>query len=198
MPSTIDQHPNLRPTSRQFWRSWLRRHHATSSGIWVVYSKRSAGRQPLSYDAAVEEALCYGWIDSLVRSIDERSYRQLYTPRKPRSPWSALNKRRAAAMIKAGKMTEAGMARIREAKRNGTWAALSKVDRLVMPSDLSEALRQNPRARACYRSWSASTKRGILWWLHSAKRPETRAKRLRDIVNSATRGTKPSPYQSAK
>lgn len=191
MPSSIDQYPDLRPTSRQSWRSWLRRNHATASGVWVVYSKRSTGRQPLSYDAAVEEALCWGWIDSLTRSIDDRSYRQLYTPRKPRSPWSALNKRRAAAMIKAGKMTEAGMARIREAKRLGTWTALSKVDRLIVPSDLAAALRSSARARSGYASWPASTKRGVLWWLHAAKRPETRTKRLRAIMRAAASGTRP-------
>lgn len=196
MPSSIDRYPDLRPTSRRAWRSWLRRHHASSSGIWVIYSKRSAGLQPLSYDAAVEEALCYGWIDGLVRSIDERLYRQLFTPRKARSLWSVPNKRRIAAMIKAVKMTEAGMAKVRAAKRDGTWTALAQVDRLAMPKDLASALRAKAKARAGYSAWSASVKRGVLWWLYSAKRPETRQTRLRVIVAAASQGVIPRPMQA--
>ena len=193
MLSSLERYGRTRPTSRRAWRAWLRKHNAALSGVWLVYSKRTAGRQPLSYDAAVEEALCFGWIDSIVRTIDERSYRQLFTPRKPGSTWSVPNKRRVASLIKRDRMTEAGMAKVRAAKRDGTWNALTKIDRLVLPAELTKAFRANKAARSGFDAWSLSTKRAVLWWLHTAKRPATRQARLQEILRAATTGTKPRP-----
>lgn len=111
----------FQPKSRKAWREWLKKHHASSPGIWLVYAKKHTGIRSLSYNDAVEEALCYGWIDSLIHPIDEDLYKQMFTPRKPKSVWSAANKARVERLIAAGLMTAAGMALIALAKKNGNW-----------------------------------------------------------------------------
>ena len=140
--------PLFEPASRADWRKWLRANHAKSTGIWLVFLK-GAERQ-LTYADSVEEALCFGWIDSTMRPIDERRYRQMFTPRKAKSSWSALNKRRIEALVASGKMAAPGQAKIDAAKKDGSWALLDEVEALVVPPDLARALAANKKARAFF------------------------------------------------
>src|SRR5690349_5704001 len=123
--------PTLQPRSRKAWRAWLEKNHASSSGIWVVYAKKHTGLNSLTYVEAVEEALCFGWIDSLVHPIDDSLYKQIFTPRQPRSAWSALNKKRVEQLIASRQMTAAGMKMIELAKANGQWDAHAKTEALT-------------------------------------------------------------------
>jgi uncharacterized protein YdeI (YjbR/CyaY-like superfamily) len=188
MASVIDTYSRTQPAGRSAWRTWLKAHHASAKGVWLVYRKRSAGTRSLTYDAAVQEALCYGWIDSVLRSLDDRRFMQLFTPRRPGSTWSALNKRRVKLLLSSGRMAEPGLAKIRAAKRDGSWNALTSIDRLTVPADLRKALASAPKARQAFSDTSPSRKKAILWFIVSAKKPETRAARIRRIVDSARSG----------
>lgn len=177
--------------NREEWREWLSENHAASSRIHLVYFKVGSGRPSVTYDEAVEEALCFGWIDSRVNSIDGESYMQLYTPRRPGSIWSKLNKERVAKVIAEGRMTPAGLAKIEAAKKDGSWAFLDAIDALDIPSDLAEALGAAPAGsagspRASFDAYSESIRKRLLYWLATAKRTATREKRIRTIVGWAT------------
>src|SRR5438876_857466 len=126
----------FQPQSRKAWREWLKKHHASSPGIWLVYAKKHTGIPSLSYNDAVEEALCYGWIDSLIHPIDQELYKQIFTPRKPKSAWSAANKARVERLIAGGLMTAAGMALVALAKKSGRWSTLDQAAALTMPPEL--------------------------------------------------------------
>lgn len=165
------------PADRSAWRCWLDLNHASSPGVWLVF-RRGAARQ-LTYEAAVEEALCFGWIDSLLNPIDKNHFMQLFTPRRAKSGWSRLNKQRVAKLITGGLMTEAGRQTIAAAKRDGSWKALDAVESLKMPSDFKAALDVNRVAQLNYDTFSASAKKRYLLWITSAKRPETRARRIK-------------------
>lgn len=189
--AVIDQYDRLQPTSRQEWRDWLAANHATSPGIWFVYYKQSSGKQQVSYDDAVEEALCFGWIDSLTRTLDDERYIQLFTPRKPKSIWSKPNKERVARLLEQGLMAEPGLVKIEAAKRDGSWNAYDDIDAMIIPDDLAQAFAANPTAEAYFQTLSNSAKKGILWHIASAKRPETRAKRIEQIINAAAENRNP-------
>ena len=139
--------PQIQPKSRKAWRAWLAKNHASSPGIWLVYAKKHTGIPSLTYADAVEEALCYGWIDSLVHPIDDSLYRQIFTPRKEKSAWSALNKQRVERLIASRKMTAVGMKMIELAKTNGRWDAHAATDALTMPPELKKALNANAAAK---------------------------------------------------
>jgi uncharacterized protein YdeI (YjbR/CyaY-like superfamily) len=188
-----DQVPRFQPTSRAAWRAWLRAHHAKSSGVWLVFLK-GAERQ-LPYADSVEEALCYGWIDSTMRPMDGRSYRQLFTPRKPKSTWSALNKRRAADLIAQRRMRAAGLAAIELAKRNGSWTALDAVEALVVPPDLARALAANTKAKAFFDALAPSSRKGILYWISGVKSAERRAARIAEAISQAAKGLRPRHHE---
>jgi uncharacterized protein YdeI (YjbR/CyaY-like superfamily) len=173
--------PRVRPKSRQAWRAWLEKHHAASTGVWLVYAKKHSGLPSLTYDDAVEEALCFGWIDSKINPIDEDFFMQVFTPRKPKSAWSPLNRTRVARLLAAGLMAPAGLAAVKAAKQSGTWDAMAHVEETV-PPDLEKALEANPDAHRHWGSYSASRRKGVLYRLASAKRPETRARYLQDII----------------
>lgn len=173
------------PASRAEWRQWLAEHHATATDIWLVYFKKGSGQPTVKYAEAVEEALCFGWIDSVVNAIDAERFKQLFTPRKTRSPWSKLNKQRVERLIEQGLMTPAGLAKIEAARLDGSWSALDSVEALQVPNDLQSALSVNPTADANFHAFSPSTKKQLLWWVESAKRPETRVKRIAEIVAAA-------------
>ena len=154
--------------------------------MWLVTFKKATGKARVEYDDAVEEALCFGWIDSLVRTLDGERTMQLYTPRKLRSPWSQSNKLRVERLVDAGLMRAAGLAKIEEAKRDGSWDAYAVVESLEEPADLRAAFAAGPgAAKAHWDAFSPSSRRAILWWLHTAKRPETRAQRIATIVRDA-------------
>jgi len=173
----------IEPDTRAEWRSWLAEHHSDSRGVWVAVRK-GRDAQP-SYDDIVEEALAFGWIDSKAKRLDERRYKQWLSPRRPGGNWAQSNKARVARLIESGQMTEAGMAAVEAAKADGSWEALDAVDALEVPSDLARALDANPAARAFYDAFPDSAKRMILWRVASAKRPETRQRRIEETVRLA-------------
>ena len=165
-------------TGREQWRDWLKAHHTTESEIWLLYYKKHTGKPRIPYDDAVEEALCYGWIDGKVRTIDDERFMQRYTPRQDRSIWSKLNRERAERMIAEGKMTGAGLAKIVAAKASGEWdKAYSSKEPPEMPQELKEALEADGEARALYDALPPSQKLQYLRWVDDAKREETRRRR---------------------
>jgi uncharacterized protein YdeI (YjbR/CyaY-like superfamily) len=188
-----DQVPRHQPANRAAWRRWLRANHRTSSGVWLVFLKGEA--RQLTYADAVEEALCFGWIDSLLRPMDERSYMQWFTPRRPKSKWSALNKTRVASLIDRGLMTPAGQAAIDAAKKNGSWTLLDAVEALTVPPDLKRALAARPRASRFFDGLAPSSRKAILHWINDAKKPEKRAERVAHTVSQALKGLRPARYE---
>jgi uncharacterized protein YdeI (YjbR/CyaY-like superfamily) len=183
-----DGRPLVQPGSARAWRKWLAANHATSGPVWLVYRKKSAGGRDLTYDEAVEEALCFGWIDSTVKKLDDERYRQFFSRRKPTSTWSGTNKERVQRLIEERRMTEAGLAMIEAAKANGMWTALDAIEALEIPSDLAAEFRSRPGAKANFEAFSTSSKKNILWWIASAKRPETRARRIAETARMAAEG----------
>ncbi len=178
----------IHPKTRAGWRSWLEKNHARCDGVWLVYYRTSTGRRGLSWEDAVREALCFGWIDSKVKPIDGERYKQIFTPRKPRSVWSKINRQHIAELTESDLMTDAGLRAVDVAKMNGAWSLLEPVDALVVPADLESALQGSNRARQAYQALSNSAKRAVLYPLYSAKREETRAKRLADALASLEGG----------
>jgi uncharacterized protein YdeI (YjbR/CyaY-like superfamily) len=173
----------VRPKSRAAWREWLEEHHATSLGIWLVFAKKDTGLPTLTYEDAVQEALCFGWIDSLVKSIDERFHMQMFTPRKPKSAWSATNKARLAKLMKAGVMAPAGLAAVALAKKSGSWKTYADVDAMTIPPELQRAFDANPDARKNWLTYTTSAQRSFLHMINNAKRPETRETYVRRVVD---------------
>jgi len=197
MPVT-DQYPTVEVTSRRQWRAWLQKHHASSPGIWLVTYKKVAGKKHLPYAAAVEEALCFGWIDSLPRKLDDERTMLLYTPRKPGSVWSAVNKARIERLTAEGKMTDAGGQKIDAAKADGSWDTLSASDALIEPDDLQKALRADSAAICYWRDFPASARKATLEWIYAAKRPETRAARIAETVQLSAQNIRPRDWRAAQ
>lgn len=191
MSPRLDDLPFLEPRDRAEWRAWLADNHAASPGVWVGVGKKGGTATTLTYEAAVEEALCFGWIDSIVKRLDEHRYRQLYTPRHPGSGWAPSNKRRVEKLIAEDRMTPAGLAVIEAAKADGSWALLDDVEDLIVPDDFAEALRQDPTAEANFSAFSDSTRKMTLYWIATAKRPDTRAKRIAEAVRASAEGRPP-------
>ena len=183
--------PNIEARDRTAWRAWLRHHHKTSPGVWLVYYKKGSGVPSVTYAEAVEEALCFGWIDSKIHAVDSLRYRQIFTPRKPGSTWSKLNKRRIAALIRGKRMTAAGMAKITAARKDGSWKSLDEVEDLRMPAELTRALAANTQARRYFEEFSDSARKLIIRWITQAKRPETRLRRVHETVRLASLNKKP-------
>ena len=194
MANILDQLSTFHPLTCSEWRQWLTEHYTSSTGIWLVYYKKASGKPRVSYDDAVEEALCYGWIDGQGRRLDDERSMILFTPRKPRSVWSKPNKERVAKLIEAGRMLEAGLLKINVAKQNGSWDALTDSDAQVIPPDLANALQANPTAQQYFAAFSPSAQKNILAWISSAKRSETRAQRVQATVTCAAENKKASPY----
>lgn len=179
-------------SDRGDWRRWLAEHHAHESEVWLIYYKKGINKQSITYNDAVEEALCFGWIDSKVKKIDDEKYMQRYTPRKDGSNWSQSNKRRVRKLIQTGLMTPAGLEKIESAKQDGSWNRLDDIDKEIrVPEDLAVALANNPQAKKNFENFAPSHRKQYLWWLKSAKREETRQKRLREIVARAEKNIKP-------
>jgi len=183
--------PRLFKTAAE-WRAWLERNHDKAEEIWLAYYKKGAGKISITYEEALQEALCFGWIDSIVKKLDAERYMQRYTPRKEDSIWSVSNKARVKRLIAAGRMAAPGMAKIRIAKRNGSWMKFDKIDRkLEMPAELSAALDQHPSAKEKFDELAASHKKMWGAWIDDAKRPETRARRIAAALEWIEAGRKP-------
>ncbi len=185
------EYAQVHPLTREEWRAWLDTNHGSQSGVWLISYKASTGKGRITWDEIVDEAICFGWIDSVQRTIDAERTMQLITPRKTGSPWSALNKRRIERLEAEGRLAPAGIAKIEAAKRDGSWTAADAVEALTVPPDLAAALAADPVAEANFATFSPSVRKGLLWWIHSAKRAETRNKRIETVVTSAAQKINP-------
>jgi len=188
---SLDAYPLVEPANRAQWRAWLAENHASSQGIWLAIGKKGNRVTELTYDDSVEEALCFGWIDSTARRLDESRYLGLFTPRKPRSVWAKSNKERIERLTAQGLMQPAGLLAVETAKANGSWSLLDDIDDLIVPADLAAALAARPRATEGFESLSAGQRRIALYWIASAQRAETRAKRVAETVSAAAEGRSP-------
>jgi uncharacterized protein YdeI (YjbR/CyaY-like superfamily) len=168
---------------RDQWRMWLEAHHAEADEAWLVQYRRGFEEAGLGYEAAVEEALCFGWIDGLLRRLDERRYLLRYTPRRPDSVWSVNNIQRVGRLTGEGRMTQAGLNAIAEAKESGQWEAAIRREQVdIIPSELKEVLNQIEGATAAYHALPDSRKKQFIYWLQTAKRPATKRRRIEKIV----------------
>jgi uncharacterized protein YdeI (YjbR/CyaY-like superfamily) len=193
-----DDREQLLVESRAQWRAWLRRHHHTSAGIWLVRWKKDTGRAQVSYDAVVEEALCFGWVDSRPRSLGEQRSALLLTPRRPGSSWSRVNKQRIETLEAAGRLAPAGAACVERAKADGSWTALDEVEPLEEPPDLRAALDATDGARAHWAAFPRSTRRAILEWIGTARTDTTRARRVNQTAADAGNGIRANQWRQPK
>lgn len=188
--ATLDR-PIVSFANQRTWEAWLAKHHRTSQGVWLKIAKKASGRASVSYDQAVEGALCYGWIDGQKRPFDARWWLQKFTPRRSQSIWSKINRTKALRLIKTGRMKPAGLREMQGAKRDGRWiSAYDSQRNMRMPPDLRAALAKSVKARAFFRQLSAGNRYAILWRVHDAKRPETRARRIAEFVRMLQRHEK--------
>lgn len=177
--------PAVSAASAKEWRKWLEKNHVNEPSVWLIMFKKATGVKSVTYNEAVDEALCFGWIDSVAYSRDEDSFYQYFTKRKPKSNWSAVNKLKIAALTEAGKMMPAGIAMVELAKKTGTWDGLNEVESLTVPDDLNKAFQKNKKAFKYWEAFPRSAKRAILEWINAAKQEETRKKRIAVTVQSA-------------
>jgi uncharacterized protein YdeI (YjbR/CyaY-like superfamily) len=180
--------PLIHPESIAEWRQWLTEHHADTDGVWLAGWKRASGKTPLDYGRIVEEALCFGWIDGLVNTLEDGRQAFLITPRRKGSGWSRSNKERIERLVAEGRMTDAGMSAIERARADGSWSALDAAEALIEPVELASALDANPDARRHWDAFPKSPRKALIWWVTSAKREETRERRVRTIVDEAAQG----------
>ena len=188
--SKLDRFEKIYSRDRAAFRIWLEENHATSQGIRLVYYKKHSGKASISYPEAVKEALCFGWIDSKVNSIDDERYMQVFTPRKAKSGWSALNKKYVTELIENKLMMPAGLKTIEIAKQSGQWESLDKVEALELPDDLEKQFKKNKKAQTNFEAFSPSSRKVILQWIASAKRHETRQRRIEETVTLAAQNIK--------
>lgn len=187
---TVDELPRREFRSRAELRDWLSNNHATSSGFWLVTFKKHVAEHHVPYDDVVEELLCFGWIDSRTRRVDDDRTMLLVGPRKPGGTWSASNKRRISRLESAGLLAEAGRAMVEAARADGSWTWLDDVENLVIPDDLAVALAGNPRASRHFNAFNDAAKKVILLWIKTARREETRANRIAETVRLAAKNVK--------
>lgn len=192
---SLEELERFHPKSRKQWRAWLERNHLESSGVWLVTYKKETGKPRIDYAEAVEELLCFGWVDSKASKLDDERAMLLCTPRNPRSAWSKPNKERVARLTAEGLMTPRGLEMVELAKRTGRWDALNDVDALKEPEDLKARLDKSRAARANWDAFPPSAKRAILQWVLSAKRPETRQKRIDETVSQAAKNVRANQWQ---
>ena len=183
-----DPVPTLFKTARSF-ETWLKKHHATSDGLWLQIARKGADEPSVTYAQAVEIALCWGWIDGQKKGLDDQHFLQRFTPRRARSIWSKINVDKVAALIEAGRMQPAGQAQIDAAKADGRWdQAYDSARTSAMPDDLQAALAATPAAEAFFATVNASNRYAVLWRVQTAVKPETRAKRIAQLVEMLARG----------
>ncbi len=182
------------PSSQEEWRNWLIENHLSKESIWLVYFKKKSGKPSISWSQAVDEALCFGWIDSKAKPIDDEKYCQFFTKRKPKSVWSKINKQKIERFIEQNLISEAGYKSIELAKQNGSWTILDEVEELIIPNDLEIEFEKKPGSKDFFLTLSKSVKKSILQWLVMAKQESTRNKRIEEIVDSASQQLKPKPF----
>lgn len=183
--------------TRNDWRKWLLKNHKKEKSIWLIIYKKESKIKSVYYPEAVEEALCFGWIDSKPNKRDNESFYQFFSKRNPKSNWSAVNKKKVEKLINAGLMTEVGLEMIELAKKTGTWTALDNVENLTLPEDLIKALKKEKSAFENFEAFPISVKRGILEWIQNAKKAETREKRINETASLASRNIRANQYKKS-
>ncbi|RZK55337.1 MAG: hypothetical protein EOO87_08165 [Pedobacter sp.] len=194
MPQIKSEVDKICPVDREGWREWLTENHCLKESVWLIYYKKKSNLYSMSWGDAVEEALCFGWIDSVRKTLDDERFLQLFTRRKPKGTWSKINKQKIEQLIQTGLMTEAGLAVISRAKENGSWDILNEVEDLKIPDDLNNALKKDVIAESFFNSLSKSVKKAMLQWIIFAKRSETREKRINEIAELAAKNQKPKQF----
>ena len=175
--------------SRTEWRNWLLKNHDSERELWLVFFKKGSGIQAIDYNGAVEEALCFGWIDSIVRGIDGLKYMRKFTPRKDSSLWSASNRKRVEKLIREDRMTPSGMRKVEVAKRTGRWIPPDRPEIIFKPpAEFINALRENPIAKLNYEGLSQTHQKEYIGWIITAKREETRQRRIRESLTLLQEG----------
>ena len=187
--TALSDAPHLEVDDPAMWRAWLEAHHAPATGVWLVMNRRDARTR--LYEATVEEALCFGWVDSTAGRVDDDRGKLYFAPRKPRSVWAASNKARVERLIADRRMMPAGLAAIQRAKTNGSWELLDSVERLEIPPDLAAALATTTPAAVNFDRWTPGLRKQALGWIAQARRPETRSQRIARIADFATRNVRP-------
>lgn len=188
---TISKPEPRRFASARAFEAWLRKNHASSDGVWLSIAKAGAAEPTVTYPDAVEIALCYGWIDGQKKALDEQHWLQRFTPRRARSLWSKTNREKAQALIESGRMQTCGMAEVVRAQGDGRWnAAYDGARTAVVPPDLQAALDARPRARSFFAQLDGANRYAVLWRVQTAKRPETRSRRIEALVEMLARGGK--------
>ncbi len=172
------------PKTPKEWRSWLQKNHVKKDAVWVIFYKKSSGKPTLTWSDAVDEALCFGWIDSTKKTLDHEASIQFFSKRKAKGTWSKINKAKIIRLTEEGLMMPAGLACIERAKENGSWTILDTVEELSIPEDLEKAFKSRPGSKAFFMSLSKSVRKMMLHWIVMAKREETREKRLTEIADS--------------
>ena len=190
----MEEKEHLYFKNAQEWRTWLHDNHHTSTGVYLIFYRVDSEQESMRWEEAVQVAICYGWIDSTVKRLDDERRRQMFTPRKDKSVWSKLNKTYIEKLIAENLMHESGLKKIAIAKTNGSWEALDHVEDLIVPQDLEAAFQQNKTALDNYNNFSKTYRKSYLYWLNQAKREETRQARIAEIVrlceqNIKARGT---------
>jgi uncharacterized protein YdeI (YjbR/CyaY-like superfamily) len=188
----MDEKEQFYPANPQEWRAWLEENHVEKQSVWVIFHKKKSGVPSITWSEAVDEALCFGWIDSVKRPHTEGRSIQFFSKRKAVSTWSKINKAKVQHLIETGRMTEAGLRIVEIAKQNGSWTILDAVEELIIPDDLEQAFTSQAGSKEFFLSLSKSIKKQLLYWIVSAKRDETRQKRITEIVESAGQGMKPA------
>lgn len=186
------------PTSQAEWRMWLKKYHQSKHSVWLVCYKKKSEKPTIEWSDAVDEALCFGWIDSKRIPVDEEKFMQFFSKRKPNSTWSKLNKEKINQLVEKGLMTDAGLKIVETAKRNGSWSILDEVEELRIPKDLADEFETRKGSHDFFSSLSKSVKKEILQWIVLAKRPETRQKRITEIAELAQQNLKPRHLQNKR
>lgn len=182
------------PASQEEWRLWLKDNHNSKQSVWLVYYKKSSKMPTITYNGAVDEALCFGWIDSTKKAVDNETFMQFFCKRKPKSVWSKINKAKVEWLIGEGLLAQAGYESIEKAKENGSWIILDSVEKLEIAEDLEKEFKSKPGSKEYFLSLSKSVRKSILQWLVLARRPETRQKRITEIADLAAQKLKPKRF----
>lgn len=183
------------PKSQTEWRQWLQENHLSKPSVWLIFYKKKSEQPRISWSEAVDEALCFGWIDSVKKKLDDERSIQFFSKRKPNGTWSKINKAKVEQLIASGKMMDAGHSIILTAKQNGSWSILDDVEELIIPKDLEKEFKRRPGSKDYFLSLSKSVKKMMLQWIVLAKQEETRQKRINEIAELASQKLKPKQFR---
>lgn len=194
MPTSSDRTQALPFAAKRDWEAWLRRNHAKSDGVWIKFAKKKSGIPSITYDEVLEVALCYGWIDGQGKGLDDKFHLQRWTPRRPKSIWSKRNRARVLELIESGRMKPAGLREVERAKADGRWdAAYDSPSTATVPEDLARAFKSNAKARKLFETLNSTNRYAILHRIQTARKPETRARRIEQFVQMLNEGKKLYP-----